>query len=99
MSRSDKESAQMGLTFTILGLIFMGNGKVQHWVYCPRMIKPLAQISDTNLFKFMKQLGVGEEERGKGRADQGEVVPEEIKVGKWKCLHVFKLKVAGYFRR
>ena len=48
----------MGLTFTILGLIFMSNGKV----------------SDDTLFKFLKLLGVYEEERGKktGRAaDQG----------------------------
>jgi len=46
---NEKENAQMGLTFTILGLIFMSNGKV----------------SDDTLFKFLKLLGVYEEERGK----------------------------------
>jgi len=46
---SEKENAQMGLTFTILGLIFMSNGKV----------------SDDTLFKFLKILGVHEEEKQK----------------------------------
>ena len=46
---SEKENAQMGLTFTILGLIFMSNGKV----------------SDDTLFKFLKILGVYEEEKQK----------------------------------
>jgi len=66
---SDKENAQMGLTFTILALIFMHNGK----------------ISDENLFKFLKQLGVAEEDRGnkpgKGgaRGDPVDTVPDEVK--------------------
>jgi len=46
---SDREAGQMGLTFTILGLIFMSNGKV----------------TDETLFKFLKLLGVYEEESGK----------------------------------
>jgi len=45
---SDKEEGQMGLTFTILGLIFMSNGKV----------------SDETLFKFLKCLGLYEEDKG-----------------------------------
>jgi len=58
----------MGLTFTILALIFMQNNK----------------ISDDNLFKFLRQLGVAEEDRGKGgrgsaREQQGESVPEDVK--------------------
>lgn len=57
---SEKENAQMGLTFTILGLIFMSNGKV----------------SDDTLFKFLKLLGVFEEERGKRQAE--ELNKEEI---------------------
>jgi len=62
----EKESAQMGVTFTVLALIFMSNGKV----------------SDENLFKFLKELGVAEEERGKpgkGGRDQGVSVPEDVK--------------------
>jgi len=64
----DKENGQMGLTFTILALIFMQNNK----------------ISDDNLFKFLRQLGVAEEDRGKGgrgsaREQQGESVPEDVK--------------------
>merc|ERR1719186_428548 len=63
----DKENGQMGLTFTILSLIFMQNNK----------------ISDDNLFKFLRQLGVAEEDRGKGargaRDQQGESVPEDVK--------------------
>lgn len=46
---TDKEAGQMGLTFTILGLIFMSNGKV----------------TDEILFKFLKLMGVYEEEQGK----------------------------------
>ena len=71
----------MGLTFTILGLIFMGNGKVQLQISL-EFYHIFRQISDTNLFKFMKQLGVGEEEKGNARGNKGEIVPEEIKVGK-----------------
>ena len=62
----EKESGQMGVTFTILGLIFMNNGK----------------ISDDNLFKFLKQLGVAEEDRGKGGKTGGrgeDTVPEEVR--------------------
>jgi len=62
----EKESAQMGLTFTILALIFMNNGKV----------------SDENLFKFLKELGVCEEERGKpgGRGrDDRVAIPDDVK--------------------
>ena len=56
----------MGVTFTILGLIFMNNGK----------------ISDDNLFKFLKLLGVAEEDRGKGGKTGGrgeDTVPEEVR--------------------
>jgi len=63
---SEKENAQMGLTFTILGLIFMSNGKV----------------SDDTLFKFLKLLGVYEEERskktGRGGDQGGEPVDPEV---------------------
>lgn len=62
----DKESAQMGITFTVLALIFMSNGKV----------------TDDNLFKFLKELGLLEEERGKGGKggrEQGFTVPDDIK--------------------
>jgi len=66
ISWSEKENGQMGLTFTLLGLIFMSNGKV----------------SDDTLFKFMKQMGVYQEEAGKkgGRAghDQAEPIEPEI---------------------
>merc|ERR1712183_950253 len=42
------------------------------------------KISDDNLFKFLRQLGVAEEDRGKGgrgsaRDQQGESVPEDVK--------------------
>eukprot|EP00092_Neocalanus_flemingeri_P065598 GFUD01079805.1.p1 GENE.GFUD01079805.1~~GFUD01079805.1.p1 ORF type:complete len:280 (-),score=74.63 GFUD01079805.1:160-999(-) len=63
---SEKENAQMGLTFTILGLIFMSNGKV----------------SDDTLFKFLKLLGVFEEERakktGRGADQAGDPVDPEV---------------------
>jgi len=67
---SDKENAQMALTFTILGLIqFNSNEK----------------ITDEALFKFLKQMGVFcEDERGgrrpgRGREDEvGAPVPEEV---------------------
>ena len=48
---SDKENAQLGLTFVILGVVFMSNGK----------------ISEENLFKFLKHLGIYEEDRNKKR--------------------------------
>ena len=38
---SDKENAQMALTFVILGLVFMSNGQ---------------KITEDNLFKFLKQM-------------------------------------------
>ena len=54
ISWTDKENGQMALTFVLLGLIFMSNGKV----------------SEDNLFKFLKHLGVYEEEKNKrGRND------------------------------
>jgi len=64
---SEKENAQMGLTFTILGLIFMSNGKV----------------SDETLFKFLKLLGVYEEDRtkktgGRGVDQGGDPVDPEV---------------------
>lgn len=60
----ERDSGQMGLTFTILALIFMQNNK----------------ISDDQLFKFLRQLGVAEEDRGKAKGRQGEdTVPEDIK--------------------
>jgi len=62
----EKENAQMGLTFTILGLIFMSNGKV----------------SDDTLFKFLKLLGVYEEDRskktGRGGDQGGDPVDPEV---------------------
>lgn len=63
---SEKENAQMALTFTILGLVFMSNGKV----------------SDETLFKFLKQMGVFQEEGGKkggrGNQEQGGPIEPEI---------------------
>ena len=51
ISWSDQENAQLGLTFVILGVVFMSNGK----------------ISEENLFKFLKHLGIYEEDRNKKR--------------------------------
>ena len=52
---SDKENGQMAITFVILGLIFMSNG---------------SKISEENLFKFLRHLGVHEEDRrGQRRAN------------------------------
>ena len=53
---SDKENAQLGLTFVILGVVFMSNGK----------------ISEENLFKFLKHLGIYEEDRNKKRGGGGD---------------------------
>jgi len=49
---SDKENAQMALTFVILGLVFMSNG---------------SKITEDNLFKFLKHMGVYEEDKKTGR--------------------------------
>lgn len=59
---SDNEAAQMGLTFSILGLIFMNGEKV----------------SDEILFKFLKSLGVSEDNvrKERGREKSVEVDPE-----------------------
>jgi len=59
---SDNDAGQMGLTFSILGLIFMNGGKV----------------SDEVLFKFLKSLGVSEEivRKERGREKTVEVDPE-----------------------
>jgi len=58
---SDVETAQMGLTFSILGLVFMSGGRV----------------SDENLMRFVRNLGlVGEE--GKGR--KGELGGVDLEV-------------------
>ena len=55
LSWSEKENGQMGLTFIVLGLIFMSNG---------------SKISEENLFKFMRHLGFHEEDkRGQGRVN------------------------------
>ena len=67
ISWSEKENAQMGLTFVILGLIFMSNGKV----------------SDDVLFKFLKQMGVFQEEGatkkgGRGGQESGGPVEADI---------------------
>jgi len=67
ISWSEKENAQMGLTFVILGLIFMSNGKV----------------SDETLFKFLKQMGVFQEDgankkSGRGGGEAGGPVEPEI---------------------
>merc|ERR1712029_1214350 len=63
---SDKENGHLALTFVILGLIFMNNGK----------------ITEDNLFKFLKHLGVHEEDKGKkgrGAADTcGDPVDPEV---------------------
>ena len=55
----------MGLTFTILALIFMQNNKVCPGTTPPTHspLIPIPQISDDNLFKFLRQLGVAEEDR------------------------------------
>ena len=54
ISWSDKENCQIAPTFFLLGLVFMSNGKV----------------SEDNLFKFLKHLGVYEEEKNmRGRND------------------------------
>ena len=45
---SDKENAQMALTFVILGLVFMSNGQ---------------KITEDNLFKFLKHMGVYDEDQ------------------------------------
>eukprot|EP00092_Neocalanus_flemingeri_P049018 GFUD01056192.1.p1 GENE.GFUD01056192.1~~GFUD01056192.1.p1 ORF type:complete len:224 (+),score=56.75 GFUD01056192.1:76-672(+) len=61
-----RKMPRWGLTFTILGLIFMSNGKV----------------SDDTLFKFLKLLGVFEEERakktGRGADQAGDPVDPEV---------------------
>jgi len=44
----EKENGQMAITFIILGLVFMSNG---------------SKISEENLFKFLRHLGVCEEDR------------------------------------
>jgi len=66
ISWSDKENGHLALTFVILGLIFMNNGK----------------ITEDNLFKFLKHLGVHEEDKGKkgrGAADTcGDPVDPEV---------------------
>jgi len=65
---SEKENAQMGLIFIILGLILMSNGKV----------------TDELLFKFLKSLGLYEDEKpGKSKpvidADVNETFDNDIK--------------------
>jgi len=59
---SDNEAGQMGLTFSLLGLVFMNGGKV----------------SDEILFKFLKSLGVSEDivRKERGREKCVEVDPE-----------------------
>lgn len=59
---SENEAGQMGLTFSLLGLIFMNGGKV----------------SDEILFKFLKSLGVSEDivRKERGREKAVEVDPE-----------------------
>ena len=51
ISWGDRENAHMALTFAILGQIFMSNGKV----------------TDEQLWKFLKLLGLSEEEDKSGR--------------------------------
>lgn len=62
---SDKENGQMALTFIILGLIFMSNG---------------SRISEDNLIKFLRHLGVHEEDkRGQRRVnDSGDGIDLEL---------------------
>jgi len=57
---SDKESAQMGVTFVILGLILMSNDKV----------------TDEVLFKFLKSIGLAEEDKAKNSRSSNAMDPD-----------------------
>jgi len=57
---SEKESAQMGITFVLLGLILMSNDKV----------------TDEILFKFLKNLGLGDDEKTKQSRNVNVIDPE-----------------------
>lgn len=61
--RSEKEKGQMAITFVVLGLIFMSNGQ---------------KISEENLFKFLKHLGLHAEDKDKGAQKKGQNTNNDV---------------------